>query len=302
MLGASLLPTRFRNDHGHGPTLNPGSINRKITPLLQSVSRRAFNHPIRTIVFVALLASTSYVGLLEGSFFEGTDSAGNAVAGTDFNALLESGSRVRVGPETFWEWQIETEDSNATAAQHLILTTLVFKDSKSSFFQRSAPPANQISAGQAKSIRALSSSTGGSLSSHSQDTHYAFSVPADEVLEFLNSVQELSAAGDFSSGLSEDVQTSSSWVMKVAKNGTISQRNSLRGWALNAWSNFVDLIRVGTRPCKVKATSSQWIGSTQKHSTSSLWSLVTYLCISHSSHFSCRCGGWGLTSGWRQQS
>lgn len=247
MLGASFLPARFRNDHSYGSTSNPGYLNRKITPLLQSVSRRAFNHPIRTIVFVALLASTSYVGLLEGSLFDSTDLAGDAVGGTDFNALMESGKRVKLGPETSWKWQMDDEESNTTATQNLVLATLVFPDSKSNHFQRTAPTVNHIPVGKTNSVRALSS-TRDSVSSNSQDAHLAFSVPFNEALNFLNSVQELPTAGDFSSDLTDDVQRTASWVMMVAKRSNKHQQNTLRWWAFNAWTNFMDLLTVRPTP------------------------------------------------------
>ena len=243
MLGASFLPARFRNDHGHASTSNPGYINRKITLLLQSVSRRAFNHPIRTIVFVALFASTSYVGLLEGSLFDGTDLGGDAVGGTDFNTLIESGQRVMLGPETAWKWQMENEESNITATQNLVLATLVFPDAKSSHFQRAAPTVSHVPVGKTKSVRALSS-TRDSITSTSQDAFLTFSVPLDDALSFLDSVQELPTAGDFSSDLTDDVQRTASWVMKVAKKGNQPPQNTLRWWASNAWTNFVDLLTV----------------------------------------------------------
>lgn len=245
MLGASFLPARFRNDHSYGSTSTPGYLNRKITPLLQSVSRRAFNHPIRTIVCFALLASTSYVGILEGSLFASTDLAGDAVEGTDFNTLIENGKRVKLGPETAWKWQMESEESNITASQNLVLATLVFPDFSVNHFHRAAPTANHIPVGKTSSIRALST-TRNLLSSTSQDAYLAFSVPFDEAMDFLDSVQELPTAGDFSSDLTKDVQRTASWVMTAAKKAPTPPQKTLRWWASNAWAGFVDLLMVCT--------------------------------------------------------
>ena len=111
MLGASFLPARFRSDHGQTGTSNPGYINRWITPYLQSVSRRAFTHPIHTIVFVALLASTSYVGILEGSLLDHTSVAGKVAAGANLTSLAEGGRRLNLGKETSWRWQTENRDT-----------------------------------------------------------------------------------------------------------------------------------------------------------------------------------------------
>ncbi len=112
MLGASFLPARLRHEHGHAGSSNPGYINRQITQVLQKVSRSAFTHPIHTICFVALLASTSYVGLLEGSLFDHT-SLGNNVGSTDLSSLMEDGRRLRLGQETSWRWQLDSGDWHA---------------------------------------------------------------------------------------------------------------------------------------------------------------------------------------------
>ena len=114
MLGASFLPARFRNDHSHGIPSTPGYLNRQITPILQSVSRKSFTHPIHTIAFIALLASTSYVGLLEGSLFDNTSATGNAAGSTDLSSLVESGRRLKLGEETAWKWQVHSAGLNET--------------------------------------------------------------------------------------------------------------------------------------------------------------------------------------------
>ena len=108
MLGASFLPARFRSDQPHAVApANPGYINREITTGLQSISRKAFIHPIHTIVFVALLASTSYIGLLEGSLFDRASSVSNAGGDVELSTLVENGKRLRLGGETAWKWQVD---------------------------------------------------------------------------------------------------------------------------------------------------------------------------------------------------
>lgn len=107
MLGASFLPARFRSDHPHAVApVNPGYVNRHIIKVLQSISRKAFTHPIHTIVFVALLASTSYIGLLEGSLLDHSIVASNDVGNPDTNSLVENGRRLKLGKESAWKWQI----------------------------------------------------------------------------------------------------------------------------------------------------------------------------------------------------
>lgn len=107
MLGASFLPARFRSDHGHVAPSNPGYIHRQVTSVLQSIARRAFTHPIHTIVFVALLASTSYVGVLEGSLFDPNPSANNISHAKDLSSLLDGARQLKVGEDTGWKWQTE---------------------------------------------------------------------------------------------------------------------------------------------------------------------------------------------------
>lgn len=107
MLGASFLPARFRSDHGHVAPSNPGYFHRHITAALQSIARRAFTHPIHTIVFVALLASTSYVGVLEGSLLDPNPSSSGIAGVADLASLLDGGRQLSVGEKTGWQWQVE---------------------------------------------------------------------------------------------------------------------------------------------------------------------------------------------------
>lgn len=116
MLGGSFLPARFRSDHASTSYANPAFLNRRITPILQSLAGRAFTHPIHTIVFVALLASTSYIGLLEGSLLDHTSLAGGGAGGTDLASLAGSGRRLRLGEQTGWRWQTDSGDLDEVKA------------------------------------------------------------------------------------------------------------------------------------------------------------------------------------------
>lgn len=114
MLGASFLPARLRNDHPHIASSAPGYLSRQITPVLQSISRKAFTHPIHTIGFIALLASTSYIGLLEGSLFDHASSVDNLAPITDLSSLMESSQTLKLGEETGWEWKFGGNALNET--------------------------------------------------------------------------------------------------------------------------------------------------------------------------------------------
>ena len=106
MRGSWLIPTPFRAVNS-GNSAEAGWLNRRVTSVLQSVSRRACIHPIHTIVVVALLASTTYVGLLEGSLLDPGRDARHGADQLDVKSLLEGGRNVRLGRQSSWRWQID---------------------------------------------------------------------------------------------------------------------------------------------------------------------------------------------------
>jgi hydroxymethylglutaryl-CoA reductase (NADPH) len=109
---SSLLPKQLRGSDDSASPAQPRWLNRQITPFIQSLSRGACAHPIHTIVFIALLASTSYVGLLEGSLFEGRNDP-RAVSGSlDVTSLLDGARSLHLGKQTSWKW--ETEENSAS--------------------------------------------------------------------------------------------------------------------------------------------------------------------------------------------
>lgn len=245
MLGGSFLPARFRSDHATTSYANPVFLNRRVTPILQSLSRRAFTHPIHTIVFVALLASTSYIGLLEGSLLDHTSLAGHATGGTDLASLAGNGRRLRLGEQTGWRWQIDNRDLDEVTVsnEHLALITLVFPDSLSKTFPRTAPQPGRIPISD-NSSAAFLPTTPNPLSSISQDTSLALSVPYSEASKFLATIQELpnEALSGYQSPDVEPPRTSS-WVMEAVRNSERSPK-TFSGWAANAWTSFVDLVKV----------------------------------------------------------
>ena len=62
-------------------------------------------HPIHTIVVIALLASTSYVGLLQQSLFETVGQTSHARGYVDVESLLEGGRTLELSSRTLWRWQ-----------------------------------------------------------------------------------------------------------------------------------------------------------------------------------------------------
>jgi hydroxymethylglutaryl-CoA reductase (NADPH) len=102
MRGSSLLPKRFR-------TLgqSDGWLNRQLTSNLLSISYLACQHPIHTIVVIALLASTSYVGLLQQSLFDASSQFKQGTGYVDVDSLLVGSRTLELSKNTAWKWQVE---------------------------------------------------------------------------------------------------------------------------------------------------------------------------------------------------
>ena len=120
-----------------------------------------------------------------------------------------------------------------------MLITLVFPNSLSNNSPQTAPLAEAVPISKNSSARPLPS-TSNPFSPISQDTALAFSVGLDEAAAFINELQELPEHNE----LAQDVDARM-WVMNANRRGTGSQ-NALRNWASNAWTEFVDLLKVGS--------------------------------------------------------
>jgi hydroxymethylglutaryl-CoA reductase (NADPH) len=103
-ISAYLLPARLRGSDETGASAKPKWLNRRITPVLLSLSRRACIHPIYTLVFVAIMASTTYLGLLESSLFDRQISVSHAPGLVDVDTLLQGSKNLFVGEESGWKW------------------------------------------------------------------------------------------------------------------------------------------------------------------------------------------------------
>jgi hypothetical protein len=122
MIGSSLLPRRLRGTPAADTAATPIWLNKRVTPLLQAISRPACLHPIHTIVIVALLASTTYMSLLDSSLFNSVKSSATGKA--DWPSLLEGSRQLRVGADTDWKWQAyDTESAITRDEDHLALLT-----------------------------------------------------------------------------------------------------------------------------------------------------------------------------------
>lgn len=122
-MAATLIPRKFRPSDAEDDA-EPGWLKRQVTSGLQFLSRRACLHPIHTIVVFALLASTTYVGLLEGSLFDSFRNPRNVAGQVDVDTLLQGSRNLRLGESTSWKWQVE---DTLTAEDYDVSWRLVYE-------------------------------------------------------------------------------------------------------------------------------------------------------------------------------
>ncbi|KAK2069169.1 hypothetical protein P8C59_003773 [Phyllachora maydis] len=235
MLASVLLPSRFRGEQPAAQ--NPASsswLNKKITPALQFLSRPTASHPIHTIVIAALLASSTYLGLLQDSLFDATGSVRKA----DWSSLTEGSRSLRAAPDTDWRWQTyDGEVPTAGAVNHLALLTMVFPDSPAS---GSSGPPSSIPMPQNLSVTPLPA-TANPLSSYTQDTALVFGLAYGEAPHVLAAAQEIATdkPGEETreTGHGREQRL---WIMKAAR---VQTRSSLAKWLQNHWGDFIDLVK-----------------------------------------------------------
>ncbi|KAJ5095683.1 hypothetical protein NUU61_005039 [Penicillium alfredii] len=235
---ASFVSKRLRSTE-ENQDVEPSWIRRQVTCGLQSISRRACVHPIHTIVVIALLASTTYVGLLEGSLLDTARTPRNLAGQVDTDTLLQGGRNLRLGESTSWKWQAEDAwaDSNQVGkpvAQHLALTTFIFPDSTSKSAS-TAPAADDVPVPANVSAKSVPH-TPNFFSPFSHDSSLAYTVPFDQVPEFLKAVQEIPDP-------SAEEEEPKKWIMKAARGPAHGSSRAFKVWLTDAWSSFVDLIK-----------------------------------------------------------
>jgi hydroxymethylglutaryl-CoA reductase (NADPH) len=106
MRGSNLLPKQLRS-----LGKSDSWLNRTITSNLIAISTLACGHPIHTIVAIALLASTSYVGLLQESLFDSGLKSLQHNGRVDVEALLRGSRTLELSRNTAWKWQFPDDSS-----------------------------------------------------------------------------------------------------------------------------------------------------------------------------------------------
>lgn len=236
-LASSFLPSRFRGEQPATQAAAPSWLNKKITPLLQTLSKIASSHPIHTIVVVALLASSTYIGLLEDSLFD----ASSSVRRAEWSSLIEGSRNLRAGPDTAWAWQNVDDTAIPRTADHVALLTLVFPETTSADTSREPPVVNAVPMPQNLSIKSLPP-TSNSFTTYAQESALAFALPYSQAPEFLSVVQEIpndNPAHEVRE-TEEHGREKKLWIMKAAR---VQTRSSIVRWIQNGWAEFMDLLK-----------------------------------------------------------
>ncbi|KAI0200886.1 hydroxymethylglutaryl-coenzyme A reductase [Astrocystis sublimbata] len=237
LAASSFLPSRFRGQKQTDVHAPPSVASKKITPVLNFFSRLSCSHPVHTIVVIALLASTAYVGVMKESLLDATRNVKNA----EWSSLAEGSRNLKIGPETSWRWQpVDSKARIPKDADHQALITLVFPESSEEAAQ-TAPGAHIVPLPDNLTVTHLPS-TSNSIAAYSQDSALAFAVKYGEAPEFVAAVQEIPDHGESREvRQNEDGQTEQKmWIMKVARGHS---ENSIVRWAQNAYSEFLDLLK-----------------------------------------------------------
>ena len=231
MRGSHLLPKQFRS-LGNSDSW----LNRNVTSTLLTISHIACQHPIHTIVAIALFASTSYVGLLQESLFDTRLSPTQENGKLDIDSLLKGSRTLELSRGTDWKWQLSDALSQVRTSknsQHLALTTFTFPDSSSS---QLAPLSAAVTVPDNITVHNVPG-TSNLLSSISEDSSLAFYTPYSQAEDFLRHAQELPASHASADGVGKR------WVMKAARLNGGGAHGSYTRWFRDGWISFVDLVK-----------------------------------------------------------
>ncbi|KAK6344740.1 3-hydroxy-3-methylglutaryl-coenzyme A (HMG-CoA) reductase isozyme [Orbilia javanica] len=215
------------------PSGPPKGFPDPFTPLFSPLSKRATAHPIHTIVAIALLASATYVALLEVSLFEtrSDDGLGWGFGGNGWTkAALNGAATLQLSQKGAWE-EVNGLRQSETASK-LSLVTLSFPPSQQ--HQGIAAPSNVSAKSAAKPLPVTLSNS------------LAFSVPYEETTSFLSQVGVISTIKDIDvDGIPDEQQIF--WVANEAGGKNISDNSfsalGLVGWLKNSWESFIDLLK-----------------------------------------------------------
>ncbi|CEJ94314.1 Putative 3-hydroxy-3-methylglutaryl-coenzyme A reductase [[Torrubiella] hemipterigena] len=238
MNAASLLPRRFRGESVNSrKTATPSWATKTISPLLSFLARLACSHPIHTVVVIAILASSSYVALIQDSLFGSTAPVGKA----EWSSLTEGSRDLIANAATGWNWQSVEQGSKSSqdaAAEHLALLTFVFPETVSSKSSTTPPKSNSVPIPVNLTVKSLPA-TENSFTTYAHDSILAYSVPYAQAPEFLSAAQEIPQENG-ETAVTGHGREQKTWIMKAAK---VNTRNTFVQWFTNAQTEFFDLLK-----------------------------------------------------------
>ncbi|CAK7231055.1 3-hydroxy-3-methylglutaryl-coenzyme A (HMG-CoA) reductase isozyme [Sporothrix curviconia] len=248
-IASSFIPSRFRGEQPAAQAASPSWLNKKLTPLLQLLSSLTSSHPIHTVVIVAVLASSTYMGLLEESIFD----ASRSVRRADWSSLSEGSRSLRVSSDTAWKWQSYDTSAVPSGADHLALLTLVFPESSTDSAPKTAPLLDSVPIPENISVTTLPS-TANPLGAYSQDTSLAFAVAYDNAAQFTSAAREIPLHDTSANGEQQQKDDATAtrvteehgrekkmWIMKAA--GAAQPGSSILRWLQDGWVEFLDLLK-----------------------------------------------------------
>jgi hydroxymethylglutaryl-CoA reductase (NADPH) len=241
---------RYKKSEANGRLYTP------IVSVLVLLTSSVCAHPLRVFFLVVAIASTSYVGLLEGSIFDSTGSFGRTIAQSEWSTLLASSTRLNANAKTDWNWQTTIRPVGKAAGigeepVQSTLFTLKFPASPHT-------PTTEI-------LSQLTNYTGKVLPVTHHDglrksppVSIAFSVPSGRSFEFFSRIHEFTAgssidpvnsskrlAADQTEGASEASKLK--WVAKSnSRRSSLLSRTTWTTWAQEAWADLWALIQVWT--------------------------------------------------------
>ncbi|KAL7272424.1 3-hydroxy-3-methylglutaryl-coenzyme A (HMG-CoA) reductase isozyme [Rhizina undulata] len=188
------------------------------TPAFTTLSKSACTHPIHTIVIIALMASTTYMSMLESSLF---DRVGR-YWGSSKGSLVDGSVRMAVGEQTQWQWKEVGAEYNDQNAKQLALLTLFFPGGSSSF----AP------------LLVNSSAT---VLPSTQDSTVSYAVPYDELTGFVDAILEVPTSDEH--GIKSE--KSKRWIMQAGDSAIYSKHGEagLVQRAKEAWGSFMEVLK-----------------------------------------------------------
>lgn len=117
------------------------------------------------------------------------------------------------------------------------MTTFIFPDSASKSASP-APVAHEIPVPSNASAQSVPF-TPNLFSPFSQDSSLAFTVPFEQVSQFLKAVQEIPDPS-----ADDDEAEQKKWIMRAARGPADGSYEAVKLWLTDAYSSFVDLIKV----------------------------------------------------------